>query len=105
MAYIRVAYRTKDRDFDYVPGNRLDTFVQLRMKSAIFSARLRKRWVSVKFDAHPAGRGTGVRIRARNAGRNDRDDPGRRARNAESPVFKRRGGSVQRLARESLAAP
>ena len=50
MAYIRVAYRAKNRDFDYVPGNQLDTLIA-RHEISHFFRPAEKRWVSVKFDA------------------------------------------------------
>ncbi|RPJ36981.1 MAG: hypothetical protein EHM27_14370 [Deltaproteobacteria bacterium] len=49
MAYIRVAYKTKDIDFDYVPGNRLDTLIAQDEISHFFRPA-EKRWVSIKFD-------------------------------------------------------
>jgi len=50
MAYIRVAYKTKDGNFDYVPGNRLDTLIAQDEISHFFRPE-EKRWVSIKFDA------------------------------------------------------
>jgi hypothetical protein len=50
MAYIRVAYKKKDIDFDYVPGNRLDTLIDQDEISHFFRPA-EKRWVSIKFDA------------------------------------------------------
>ena len=50
MAYIRVAYRTKDSDFDYVPGNRLNALIS-RGEISHFFRPAEKRWVSIKFDA------------------------------------------------------
>jgi hypothetical protein len=50
MAYIRVAYKTEDSDFDYVPGNRLDTLI-VQDEISHFFRPSEKRWVSIKFDA------------------------------------------------------
>ena len=50
MAYIRVACKKKDIDFDYVPGNRLDTLIA-RDEISHFFRPAEKRWVSIKFDA------------------------------------------------------
>ena len=50
MAYIRVAYKTEDVDFDYVPGNRLETLIAQDEISHFFRPA-EKRWVSIKFDA------------------------------------------------------
>jgi hypothetical protein len=50
MAYIRVAYKKRDVDFDYVPGNRLDTLIA-RDEISHFFRPAEKRWVSIKFDA------------------------------------------------------
>jgi hypothetical protein len=50
MAYIRVAYLRRDRDFDYVPGHRLTTLIAQDEISHFFRPA-EKRWVSVKFDA------------------------------------------------------
>jgi len=50
MAYIRVAYKTKDIDFDCVPGNCLNTLIDQDEISHFFRPA-EKRWVSVKFDA------------------------------------------------------
>jgi hypothetical protein len=58
MAYIRVAYKTKDIDFDYVPGNRLDTLIA-QDEITHFFRPAEKRWVSVKFDAVRGAGGDG----------------------------------------------
>jgi hypothetical protein len=50
MTYIRVAYKTKDVDFDYVPSNRLETLVA-RDEISHFFRPAERRWVSIKFDA------------------------------------------------------
>ncbi len=50
MAYIRVAYKKKDSDFDYIPGSRLETLIA-RDEISHFFRPAEKRWVSVKFDA------------------------------------------------------
>jgi hypothetical protein len=50
MAYIRVAYKKKDIDFDYVPGRRLNTLIA-RDEISHFFRPAEKRWVSIKFDA------------------------------------------------------
>jgi hypothetical protein len=50
MAYIRVAYKTKNVDFDYVPGNRLEVLIA-RDEISHFFRPAEKKWVSIKFDA------------------------------------------------------
>lgn len=49
MVYIRVVYKTKDIDFDYVPGNRLEALIA-RDEISHFYRPAEKRWVSIKFD-------------------------------------------------------
>ena len=49
MAYIRVAYKTKDVDFDYVPGNRLDALIA-RDEISHFFRPGEKRWINVRLD-------------------------------------------------------
>jgi hypothetical protein len=49
MAYIRIAYKTKNKDFDYVPGHRLDSLIA-EDEITHFFRPAEKRWVSVKFD-------------------------------------------------------
>jgi len=56
MAYIRVVYKTKDRDFDYVPTDLLGTMIT-RDEITHFYRPSEKKWVSIKFD--PV-RGTGA---------------------------------------------
>jgi hypothetical protein len=58
MAYIRVAYKTKDIDFDYVPGRRLHTLIAQDEISHFFRPA-EKRWVSVKFDTVRGAGGDG----------------------------------------------
>jgi hypothetical protein len=50
MAYLRVAYKKKDIDFDYISGSRLDTLIA-RDEISHFFRPAEKKWVSVKFDA------------------------------------------------------
>jgi hypothetical protein len=56
MAYIRVAYKKKDVDFDYVPGERLEALIAGDEITHFFRPA-EKRWVSVKFDAVRGGGG------------------------------------------------
>jgi len=50
MPYTRVVYKTKDIDFDYVPGNQLEVLIA-RDEISHFYRPAEKRWVSIKFDA------------------------------------------------------
>jgi len=58
MAYIRVAYLKRDRDFDYVPGHRLTTLIAQDEISHFFRPA-EKRWVSIKFDTVRGAGGDG----------------------------------------------
>ncbi len=58
MAYIRVLYRTKERDFDYIPGNLLDSMITLDEISHFYRPS-EKRWISIKFDALRGAGGQG----------------------------------------------
>jgi hypothetical protein len=49
MAYIRVIYRTKQNDFDYVSGDQLDTLIN-GDEITHFYRPSEKRWVNVKCD-------------------------------------------------------
>jgi hypothetical protein len=49
MPYIRVVYRTKDHNFDYVPSGMLDTLIW-KDEISHFYRPSEKRWVDVKCD-------------------------------------------------------
>ena len=50
MAYIRIIYKAKNFDFDYIPANCLPTLIAQDEISHFFRPA-EKRWVSIKFDA------------------------------------------------------
>jgi hypothetical protein len=50
MAYIRVVYKTKDCNFDYVRENRLETMI-LREEISHFYRPSERQWIRIKFDA------------------------------------------------------
>ena len=55
MACIRVVYKTKDCDFDYVNENWLETMI-LREEISHFYRPSEEKWISIKFDSVREGR-------------------------------------------------
>jgi hypothetical protein len=49
MAYIRVIYRTRKKNFDYVPGHLLDALIK-NDEITHFYRPSERRWIDVKFD-------------------------------------------------------
>ena len=93
MAYIRVAYKTKDGDFDYVPGNRLETLIAQDEISHFFRPA-EKRWVSIKFDAVREGGGDCYRGPERRRSGNNHQPTGQEC---ESPVLSEAADSTNWL--------
>lgn len=81
MAYIRVAYKTKDIGFDYVPGNRLDTLIAQEEISHFFRPA-EKRWVSIKFDTVRGAGGDGYQGPERRGNDNTIQAAGQEAENS-----------------------